>query len=195
MPSTRYSLIARLGDPADAAAWSEFLDLYESAIRLYSRQKGLQDSDANDAVQQVLLLVHRKIGQWKPSRKPGAFRRWLLQISHRICLETFRTAIRVDRATGGTGWIAKLNSIGERSADNLEEVERRQWALCWASGVVEREVDPVAWRAFVMNAIEGVAAVDVAKELGLSTGGVYLAKCRILSRRRVVGKELSEAES
>jgi len=194
MPTTRHSLIARLRDPADAAAWSEFLELYEVAIWRYSRRMGLQDADADDIAQRVLLLVHQKIGQWKASAQPGAFRCWLLRATHRICLNSIRTAARVDRAIGGTSFVAKLNDLEERSSEEDDEDQWRQWALCWASGVVEREVDPVAWKAFVMNAIEGVAAVDVAEILGLSTGGVYLAKCRILARLRAVVKELSEGE-
>jgi hypothetical protein len=46
LPDTRYSLLARLSDPGDVAAWSEFIEIYEDAIYRYSRSRGLQDSDA-----------------------------------------------------------------------------------------------------------------------------------------------------
>jgi hypothetical protein len=32
LPDTRYSLLARLAEPADLAAWSEFTSNYEEAI-------------------------------------------------------------------------------------------------------------------------------------------------------------------
>lgn len=59
LPDTRYSLLARLVDPADAAAWSEFVALYEDAIYRFSRARSLQDTDAREVVQHVLLVVHQ----------------------------------------------------------------------------------------------------------------------------------------
>jgi len=56
LPDTRYTLLARLSDPNDLSAWSEFAEIYEDAIYRYSRSRGLQDSDAWEVVQHVLLL-------------------------------------------------------------------------------------------------------------------------------------------
>ena len=86
LPDTRYSLLARLVDPADAAAWSEFTSIYEEAVLRYSRNRGLQDADAREVVQHVLLAVHQAIGDWKPTGRPGSFRAWLARTAHRICL-------------------------------------------------------------------------------------------------------------
>lgn len=191
LPTTQHSLIARLSEPSDAAAWSEFLQLYAEAIWRYSRSWGLQDADAADVVQQVLLLVHQKIGQWKPSGRPGAFRCWLLRVAHCICLNSIRTAGRADRAAGGTSINESLSHLVDESVVRDEHVEWQHWALCWAMGIVEQETDPVVWSAFVMNALDGVDAAEVARRLGLNTGNVYLAKCRILARLRTVVRELS----
>src|SRR5262245_58211826 len=66
LPDTRYSLLARLADPADASAWSEFIEIYETAIYRYARSHAIQDADAREVVQQVLIAVHQAIGNWYP---------------------------------------------------------------------------------------------------------------------------------
>src|SRR5262249_39088714 len=46
IPPTRASLLVRLRDPQDQAAWTEFVDLYVPLIYNYARKQGLQDADA-----------------------------------------------------------------------------------------------------------------------------------------------------
>ena len=45
-PVTRHSLLVKLRDPADSAAWGEFLAIYEPLVYRLGRLKGLQDADA-----------------------------------------------------------------------------------------------------------------------------------------------------
>ena len=84
LPDTRYSLLARLVDPEDAVAWSEFTSIYEEAVMRYSRSRGLQDADALEAVQNVLLAVHQAMSDWTPTGRPGSFRAWLARTAHYV---------------------------------------------------------------------------------------------------------------
>jgi RNA polymerase sigma-70 factor (ECF subfamily) len=195
MPATRHSLIAKLSEPANAAAWSEFLELYQDAIWRFARGCGLQDADAADVVQEVLLLVHQKIGQWRPSGRTGAFRCWLIKTAHRVCLRSIRNASRADRAVGGSSACAGLYGLAGDPPRHGSDSDWQSWAFCWAAGIVQREVDPVAWDAFFLNSVKGVSAADAAQRLGISKGNVYLAKCRIIARIRTVIGELSEGNS
>ena len=52
-PATRYSLIVKLRDPADAGAWREFVTLYQPLVYRLARRQGLQDADAHDLCQEV----------------------------------------------------------------------------------------------------------------------------------------------
>jgi hypothetical protein len=45
-PTTRASLLLRLGNPGDHEAWVEFVTLYEPVVYRRLRQSGLQDADA-----------------------------------------------------------------------------------------------------------------------------------------------------
>src|SRR5262245_6671851 len=51
--STRQSLLVRLLDPRDQAAWTEFVEIYEPLIQRLARSRGLQRADADDLAQDV----------------------------------------------------------------------------------------------------------------------------------------------
>jgi RNA polymerase sigma-70 factor, ECF subfamily len=192
LPDTRYSLLARLVDPADAAAWSEFTSIYEEAVLRYSRNRGLQDADALEVVQYVLLTVHQAIADWKPTGRRGSFRVWLARTAHHTCLATLRERQKCDRATGGTSVVSRLREIEDpNSAGEDEERDWQKWAFCWAAGQVKREVEPATWRAFWLAAVDGLPPGEIAAQLGMKTGSVYAAKCRVIARIRERIRELS----
>ena len=195
LPDTRYSLLARLSDPGDVAAWSEFIEIYEDAIYRYSRSRGLQDSDAREVVQHVLLVVHEAIGDWRPSGHAGSFRGWLIRTARRVCLRSLRDRSQCDRAVGGSSIVEKLHDLAAPDeADETDERDWQHWAFCWAAGQIEREIEPATWRAFWLTAVEGTEAVEAAERLGMRIGTVYAAKCRVLARIRERVQELSRSQ-
>ena len=54
MLSTSITLLERVRSPADNAAWSRFVELYAPLLTHWAKRAGLGDSDAADAVQDVL---------------------------------------------------------------------------------------------------------------------------------------------
>lgn len=189
---TRYSLLARLARPADPDAWQEFISIYQGAIFRYSRHRGLQEADALNVVQQVMLAVHEAIQHWKPSGRQGSFRAWLFQTAHRHCLRALRDCQRADRGAGGTSVFDRLQSLAHDNRElESEEQSWRRWAFCCAAGQVQRTVETVTWRAFWMTAVEGLPPTEVAKCLGMKMGSVYAARCRVLARIRERTDQLS----
>src|SRR6266853_60663 len=76
LPDTRESLLLRVCDPANAEAWREFAAIYRPAVYRLARRRGLQDADAEDLAQRVLVVVSRKIADWRPTSPRGAWRGW-----------------------------------------------------------------------------------------------------------------------
>lgn len=195
LPDTRHSLLLRLAEPGDLAAWTEFLETYEGAVLQYCRSRGLQDADARDVMQEVLLAVHDSMKDWKPSGRVGSFRTWLMRTSHNICLKTLRAQSRGSRGKGGTSIDEMLYGITAAcNQANDDAAEWRRWAFYWAANQVEREVQPETWRAFWMAAVDGQPAAEVAQQLQMRVGSVYAAKCRVLNRIRERIKEFSRNE-
>ena len=80
IPETRLTLLQRLPDAEDAAAWSAFVDLYGPVILSFSLSRGCPVSDAADLLQEVLVIVARKIRSFEFDPVRGRFRTWLLAI-------------------------------------------------------------------------------------------------------------------
>ncbi len=75
--TTSLTLLGRLRqDPKDQTARSEFVARYAPRILHWCRGWGLQESDARDVTQEVLLKLNRLIATfvYDPS---GSFRGWL----------------------------------------------------------------------------------------------------------------------
>ena len=194
LPDTKYSLLVRLNDASDSEAWMEFVELYETAVFRHVRSKGLQDADAIEVVQEVLIVVHCSVGEWNP-KGAGSFRAWLLRVSSNLAISMIRQKYRRRMVTGGTSVnniLRATPSVADQDATDEEDVEWRQWAFCWASSKAQREVSEITWRAFWLTAVENRPPADVAKQLELSVGAVYAAKCRVLQRLRLSVGEIEE---
>ena len=61
LPETRDSLLVRMRDPRDGQAWAEFVQIYEPVVYRLARGQGLQDADARDLTQQVLMAVAARV--------------------------------------------------------------------------------------------------------------------------------------
>src|SRR5947209_3674827 len=83
IPPTRASLLVRLRDPLDEAAWAEFIDLYTPLVYGYARKQGLQDADAADLTQEVLGALAGAVGRLEYDPHRGAFRNWLFTVVRR----------------------------------------------------------------------------------------------------------------
>src|SRR5437588_2057593 len=97
-PPTRATLLLRLADPRDGAAWAEFVQLYAPLVYGYARKQGLQDADAADLSQDVLRAVAGAVGRLDYDPRRGAFRNWLFTVVRRK-LSHWRAA-RKHRAQG-----------------------------------------------------------------------------------------------
>ena len=79
-PETSLSLLDRLRASPDDADWSRLVEVYAPLLRVWLTRAGVQPNDADDLVQEVLLVVHRELPAFQHNQRSGAFRRWLRQI-------------------------------------------------------------------------------------------------------------------
>ncbi len=183
-PATRHSLIIKLRNPADATAWTEFLAIYEPLVYRLARLKGLQHADANDLCQEVFQAVARSIHGWEPGR--GSFRGWLSRIARNLLINFLTRRQDQPRGSGSTSVRERLDAQAapevDPSATLLFEAEYQRRLFRWAAQEVRGEIAPATWQAFWQTALEERPPVQVASELGLSVGAVYVARCRVLAR-------------
>jgi RNA polymerase sigma-70 factor (ECF subfamily) len=195
MPKTRYSLLVRLRDPRDHEAWLQFSSIYRPVVYRLARVRGLQDADADELAQQVMLAVYKAIPTWRRSSPEVRFHHWLRRVIANAIHNVLSRRPR-DVATGGTKAFA-LNSMliksGSVEIDSEVETAYRRQLLRRAAQIVCERADDTTWQAFKLTTLDGVAIAEVAKMLCCSVGRVYAARCRIVRRLRDTVRAL-EAE-
>jgi RNA polymerase sigma factor (sigma-70 family) len=195
-PATRRSLIVKLRDPADNAAWHEFVTLYEPLVYRLARHKGLQDADANDLCQEVFRAVSQAIADWDPDPVRGRFRGWLSRIARNLLINFLTRRPHQLRGSGATSvqGLLEAQPAPDPSATAFFEAEYRKRLFQWAADEVKNEFTPATWTAFWRTAIEGRSPKDVATGLGISAGAVYIARSRVIARLRQRVEERSDGE-
>ncbi len=195
MPDTRISLILRLPRSADGAAWREFIELYEPLIVRFARARGLKTHDAQELVQRVFVAVAGAVERWEPDPERGSFRSWLFRIARNQLIKQV-TARSREKSVGGTSNFVKLHQQLPGSASELDagiEREYRQAVFALAAERVRAAVKPLTWQAFGMSMIDEIPMQQVADELKMSLGAVYIARSRVIAKLREVVQQL-EAE-
>jgi RNA polymerase sigma-70 factor (ECF subfamily) len=180
-PLTRASLLVRIRDARDGAAWSQFVALYAPLIYGHARKHGLQDADAADLTQDVLRAVAGAINRldYDPSR--GSFRGWLFTIVRNKLRTYLQTKGRQTPGSGDTSAIRVLEQQAAPEEDQWEADYQRQ-LFSWAVERIRSEFQEKTWQAFWRTAVEGKSGKDVAAKLQMTVAAVYLAKGRVLAR-------------
>jgi RNA polymerase sigma-70 factor (ECF subfamily) len=179
--STRTSptLLDRVRSPADQEAWKEFVDRYGRRIYGWCRQWGLQEVDAEDVTQDVLLRLATKMRSfaYDPSR---SFRGWLRTLTHHAWSDFLQHRKRLGAGSGDSAVVEALTQLEARDdlTCRLDE-EFTRAILEEASARVRLRVRPHTWEAFRLTALEGTAAAEVAARLGMRVATVFVARSKV----------------
>lgn len=185
-PDTRPSLLAQLGDGGGETAWREFFARYAPPIYRVARLRGLTEHDADDVVQSVMVSISSHIGDFRYDRDRGRFRQWVRTIAeNRIRQDARRKSLPVS-----------ANEEIDGCPDDrpgIDDVWSQEWQIqdiLWCLDRVANEISPKRMKAFRMYALEGVPAADVAKELEMTVGHVYVTRHLVLNLIRKKVEEL-----
>jgi RNA polymerase sigma-70 factor (ECF subfamily) len=186
LASTRYSLLLRIADAGDSAAWSEFLAVYEPLVYGLGRRRGLQDADARDLCQEVFRAVAAASRRFDPSPEKGSFRAWLFTVARNLMSNLSRRERCQVSGQGGSDFLRLLHTqpAADDHSRRIEEDYQRQ-LLQFAADSIRSEFEPTTWQAFWRTSVELRRVPEVATELGLSNGAVYIARCRVLARLKL----------
>ena len=174
-PTTRLTLLDRLGNPQDKEAWDEFVALYGPCIFNFARRRLPQEEDAADVLQDVLSAVLRG----KYERPKGRFQKWLLTIILNEIRDFYSARARHSEVLGASAEALRLQ---EEPADAGEEweKERRRHLFHAAANRVRGRANPAHWSVFVGTALEDKTGQEIARKLNVSVSNVYAIKSRIL---------------
>ena len=143
MPTTRASLLVRIRDAHDGLAWSEFVEVYGPLVYAYGRRHGLQDADAADLTQDVLLAVAGAAGDFAYDPARGLFRSWLITVARTKWITLCGRLAKHARGSGDTATADRLNEMPGREATGPDAAEwDRDYQQClfdWACEQIRGE--------------------------------------------------------
>ena len=183
-PATQPSLLIRLGDKQDTVAWAQFVEVYAPLVYGFARKHGMQDADAADLTQEVMRAVAGAISRLEYDPRRGTFRSWLFTVVRNKFRNYLSNKTRKQMTTGGSSVQELLEAQPDR-VDALQEQwdhEYDQRVFSWAVDRVKGSFTEKTWQAFWQVSVEGKNARDVARDVGISVGAVYIAKSRVLAR-------------
>ena len=197
MNETSLSLLNRLQRSPESETWNRLVDLYAPLIRAWLRKYDVQESDAEDLVQEVLLAVSKDLGKFDHGGQPGAFRGWLKAILVNRLRKFWRARDRRPQARGGSDIDARLSQLDDPASEASRVWDRQhdQHVLRQLLALAEPHFAPSTWKAFSRVALDGARPEAVAKELGISLNAVCIAKSRVLSRLRQESEGLIESST
>jgi RNA polymerase sigma-70 factor (ECF subfamily) len=182
------SLVRRL-QSQDSQAWRRLVFLFGPVVYAWCRRGGLQEADAADVRQEVFHVLSSKIGHFRREGPGSTFRGWLWTITHRKILDHQRRRAGRPVAIGGSDVLEQIQAIparDDREASDLggDAAAERAYLFRRAAEAIRAEFETRTWQAFYRVAVENQSAADVAADLGMSKGAVYVAKSRVLRRLR-----------
>jgi RNA polymerase sigma-70 factor (ECF subfamily) len=193
--ATSPTLLGRLGRvPVDQGAWGQFAERYGRKIYGWCRHWRLQQADAEEVTQEVLLKLARKMAtfQYDPAR---SFRAWLKTVTHHAWRD-FLDSRRLSAAgSGDSQALELLHRIEAR--DNLVEHLDEEFAhdlMEEAMARVRLRVQTHTWEAFRLVALEGMSGAAAGARLGMKVATVYVARSKVQKMlqeevRRLQGSE------
>jgi RNA polymerase sigma factor (sigma-70 family) len=171
-PGERLIVAAQRGDVESISA---LVSGSHPHVRRFARTLCATPEDAEDAAQEALIILYRKIGTL---RATGALASWMFRIVRNECLRRARLSLRRPPEPGGE----------TRAMSAEDEVMRRLEADRVAAAVAALPADQR--NVLIMRDVQGLSGRMVAGALGLS---VPAMKSRLHRARAAVHRSLESA--
>jgi RNA polymerase sigma-70 factor (ECF subfamily) len=186
MIETNESLLGRLRIADAHGAWQEFFDAYWGAILRYGQKLGLSANQAEEVLQETMVVLMRILPRFDYDPRKGRFRNFLLTIVHRRALAVMERNSRRQPVV----WSEVLEGDLADPFGNSESAEREARDR-WRDSLLEEAIrrlreDPrlaektlAIFEAYVINR---QPATEVARRFEVSENAVYQIRNRLLRR-------------
>jgi RNA polymerase sigma-70 factor (ECF subfamily) len=175
----------------DPDRWREFDAIYRPMLLAFLRKQRLNDSDANDVIQETFIKLLNKIQTY--DREKCRFRSWLFSVAHNTLIDFARR--RVSQKKAVDGWVT--NVLQASPSDSVKMAE--EWVKIHRTKILHHALKSVrnrtsarTWACFEQRLLRDRPGAEIAAELGLEASTVFVNASRVLKRVRSVCQEFDE---
>ncbi len=192
---TSATLLGRLRDDCtDQAAWADFVRRYGPQIYAWCRRWKLQEEDARDVTQTVLLKLAEKMRTFRYDAG-RSFRAYLKTLTHYAWCDFLEGQKNPGAGSGESGVRALLETVAARDdLASLLEAEFDRELLEEAMARVRLRVEARTWDAFRLTALEGLSGAEAAGRVGMEVATVFKAKSKVQKMLREEVRQLEGPE-
>lgn len=187
-PDTRSSLLEKVRNPEDAAAWERFFDLYAPFIRNLADSSGLRSADIDDLTQSLMIELVEKLPTFTYDRTKGRFRAWLKTAAKRRIIDALRARSRraereiLPRDGSVSGHIPGQLDLQDDAFDAMADAEWLNLLRTKALDALRREISLHRFQLFHAYVIEEKSIPEIQQLYGTTDGAIYQAKAYLLPR-------------
>lgn len=193
---TSVSLLSRLRDSNDAAAWREFDGRYRELLLRFCRRRGLTHADADDVVQHVFTNLARALPNFLYDPERGRFRDYLYR-----CTRNSMSALRRSPNIDPQQLYTEQERASDRAAGSANPAEAQVWEEEWighhyrlAMETIRQTFDPQSLRLFERS-LEGAAVEQLCDEFALTPDAIYKARQRVRARmQELIARQIREED-
>lgn len=173
---TRYTLIQRVKDRYDEAAWKEFVDIYERYIYVVIRKMEIDAGTSEDLTQSILIKLWKKLPELDFNPEIARFRTWLSRVIYNAVVDHVRSVKR----SPGQVELDENHGIGPQINQMMDE-EWENYIANLALQRIQASFKGHALEVFEMI-ISGIGPAKIAAKLGIQQASVRKLKNRVKAR-------------
>lgn len=182
--ATRQSLLSRLKDLGDQDGWQEFFETYWRLIYAVARRAGLGDAEAQDVVQETMVVVAQQMPGFRYDPVRGSFKAWLHTVIRGRLSRHWRKARR--HPSADAAWNGEGNGPGEDVATEAPPEFDALWQTEWERNLldaalrrVQTKVSPRQFLLFSLTVIKQVPLATIRERYDANVAQIYLARHRV----------------
>lgn len=166
----------------DLPAFEAIYDEHMAFVWRSLRRLGVQDAGLDDAVQDVFLVVHRRLPEFEARSE---VKTWLFGIVLRVARTCRRTVRRKSPEAASAGGAEDAEQIVDIDGARPDELAEKTEAMRVVHAVLD-ELDDDKREVFVLAELEQMTAPEISEALGVNLNSVY-------SRLRAARRDFEQA--
>lgn len=155
----------------ESLAWEKLVNVWTPCIVDYCRRYGIQNADAGDVVQQVMIRIFRFRENFSRDQKGHRLKAWLLTIIRQVIADYYRQFAGKNRAIGGSEIADRIANEPEiLSIDDVDDSQQLFDPGLWMAEtleVIRSEVTEQTWQIFELFKIQNLTAKEVGERFDM----------------------------